>query len=83
MPRLQGLLKRTSKAEELELELARQGTAARLERLLAQRGGRVRPDDEAIETADTDEALAIEGETDESPRSTARSTACRSSRSSP
>jgi hypothetical protein len=44
--RLQGLLKRPSKAEELELELARQGSVARLERLMAQRAGTFVEDDE-------------------------------------
>ncbi len=39
MASLQGLLKRPSKAEQLELELARQGSVARLEQLLAQRAG--------------------------------------------
>ncbi|HSP20626.1 MAG TPA: hypothetical protein VLQ79_14020, partial [Myxococcaceae bacterium] len=44
MARLPGLHKRMSKAEELELELARQGSVARLERLLAQRAGIVLDD---------------------------------------
>ncbi|HYO43056.1 MAG TPA: hypothetical protein VES19_07655 [Candidatus Limnocylindrales bacterium] len=48
MARLAGLLKRTSKAEELELELARQGSIARLERLLAQRAG-IAMDDDSVE----------------------------------
>ena len=53
MPRLPGLHKRLSKAEELELELARQGSVARLERLLAQRAGIDVDDDEA--SAEDDE----------------------------
>ncbi len=39
MARVPGILKRTSKEEQLELELARQGSVARLERLLLQREG--------------------------------------------
>ena len=66
MARLQGLLKRTSKAEELELEEARQGSVARLERLLAQRAGLVEEDDEAPMDADDAAAAGDEDQPDTS-----------------
>ena len=58
MARLQGLLKRPSKAEELELELARQGSVARLERLMAQRAGTFVEDDEVPAEEDGSAAAA-------------------------
>jgi hypothetical protein len=74
--RLQGLLKRPSKAEELELELARQGSVARLERLMAQRAGTFvedddEPDEESAETTTAAEEPAVMAETAEVARTAA------------